>query len=89
MLVEGTPKATVRQKECFKTTLSRQDPDAREKRYLEVLVRLQRPDGRVSQLDVEQRPIAGGASVVSSTAESIMVLLPQRSHHWLFSQLCN
>lgn len=89
MLVEGTHKATVKQKVCFKTTLSRQDPHARGKRYLEVLVRLQRPDGRVSQLDVEQCPFVGAASVVISTVESIMVLLPQRSHHWLSSPVCN
>lgn len=52
-------------------------------------MRLQRPDGRVRQLDVEQRPVAGAASLVLLTAESIAVLLPQRSHRWLSSPLRN
>lgn len=56
--------------------------------YLELPVRLQRPDGRVGQPDVEQRPVAGAAGVLS-TGEAVTVLLPQRSHLWLFSPLRN
>lgn len=58
------------------------------KRYLEVLVRLQRSDSRVRELDMVQRPV-GAVFVVFSTGEPVVVLLPERSHRWLFSLLCN
>lgn len=54
------------------------------KRYLEVLVSLQCSDRRVRELDVVQRPV-GAVFVAFSTGEPIVVLLPERSHRWLFS----
>lgn len=54
---------------------------ARRERYLQAAVRLQRPDGRNSQLDVDQRP-GGGGVVDLSTGESVSVLLPQRNHRF-------
>lgn len=58
------------------------DPHARGKWYLELSMRLQRPEGRVSQLDVEQRQ-AGALS----TGESVRVLLPQTRHRSILPPL--
>lgn len=52
--------------------------------YLEVLVSLQRSDSRVCELDVVQRPV-GVVFDILATGEPIVLLLPQRSHRWLFS----
>lgn len=89
MLVKEHPNNSLTKEGGFLTTLTRQDspdPHARRKRYLEVPVRLQRPDGRVRQPDMEERPVAGAGALLSA-GESVEVLLPQRSHRWLFSAL--
>lgn len=65
----------------FFNNFDRQNAHARGERYLQAAVRLQRPDGRVSQLDVDQRP-GGGGGVGLSTGESVTVLLPQRNHRF-------
>lgn len=67
----------------FFNNFDRQNAHAhgRGERYLQAAVRLQRPDGRVSQLDVDQGP-GGGGAVDLSTGESVTVLLPQRNHRF-------
>lgn len=66
------------------THIHRNKHTREEKAHLEVLVSLQRPDSRVRELDMVQSPGAAGF-VVFSTGEPVVLLLPERSHRWLFS----